>query len=177
MRLQVPLERCATATRLAPAAPAAPRAAAATGAASAATTAGVGSAEVDRSDPQAAPKTALPTVAPAVVVATAGDVQELQWLRLDSSLRGSSSLADLNEFWRCLRGLFVQRETRELQAAQLLALGEAISPHLGEATRAHGHAELSCAGLLRRKTSILFYARRGGSDSNRLGTCSHVFPC
>ena len=48
-----------------------------------------------------------------------------------------------------------------------------LSPHLVEATRAHGHAEPSCAGLLRRNNlfysilfdSILFYRRDKGYDA------------
>ena len=35
-----------------------------------------------------------------------------------------------------------------------LAISGTLSPHLGEATRAHGHAELSCAELLRRKNRL-----------------------
>ena len=79
-------------------------------------------------------------------------VTELQWLRLDKSLRASLTLDEINDFWSLLRGLFVRREvklrfriptslhdtrivkpcvrvaqTRELQAAQLLALGVRMS--------------------------------------------------
>ena len=49
--------------------------------------------------------------------------------------------------------------------------GARLSPHLGEATRGQGHAELSCAGLLRRKTlfySILYWQVRVGHDGRRL---------
>jgi hypothetical protein len=41
--------------------------------------------------------------------------------------RGNLTLAELSTFWGLLRGLFVRRETRELQAAQLLALGVRMS--------------------------------------------------
>ena len=47
------------------------------------------------------------------------------------------------------------REAERLVAAAV-AQARALSPHVGEATRAHGHAELSHAGLLRRKH--LFYS-------------------
>ena len=50
-------------------------------------------------------------------------IDELSWLRLSAPARAGLSLDDVNTFWRCLFGLFVRRETHELQAAQLLALG------------------------------------------------------
>ena len=49
-------------------------------------------------------------------------IGELQWLRLGSSVREGVSLTELNEFWSLLRSLYMRRETRSLQAAQLLAL-------------------------------------------------------
>ena len=54
-------------------------------------------------------------------------IGELQWLRLGSSVREGVSLTELNEFWTLLRSLYMRRETRSLQAAQLLALGVRMS--------------------------------------------------
>ena len=42
-------------------------------------------------------------------------------------MREGVSLDDINEFWSLLRSLFVRRETRSLQAAQLVALGVRLS--------------------------------------------------
>ena len=39
-----------------------------------------------------------------------------------------------------------------------------VAPMLGEAARAHGHAEPSCAGLLRREAR--FYSKREGAHRN-----------
>lgn len=59
--------------------------------------------------------------------ATAPLIGELQWLRLASAVREGVSRDDINQFWSLLRSLFVKRETRSLQAAQLLALGVRMS--------------------------------------------------
>jgi hypothetical protein len=72
-------------------------------------------------------------------------VTELQWLRLTQEMRAGLSLAELDSFWRALRGHFVRRETRELQAAQLLALGIRI----GEEKNAQRMRILEHLGLLR----------------------------
>lgn len=53
-------------------------------------------------------------------------ITELEWLRLATAQRDGVGLDELNDFWRCLRSHFVRRETRELQAAQLLAVGVRI---------------------------------------------------
>ena len=72
------------------------------------------------SAPGAASSPAPPT--PACTASAA--VSELAWLRLSQSDRmAAGSREELNEFWSLLRGLFVRRETGQLQAAQLLALG------------------------------------------------------
>ena len=42
-------------------------------------------------------------------------------------MREGVPLSDINAFWHLLRGLFIRRETLELQAAQLLALGIRMS--------------------------------------------------
>ena len=69
--------------------------------------------------------------APASIAAPLSSVTpligELQWLRLGSSVREGVSLTELNEFWSLLRSLYMRRETRSLQAAQLLALGVRMS--------------------------------------------------
>lgn len=61
------------------------------------------------------------------IAAPPSTIPELQWLRCPASTRGNLTLAELSTFWGLLRGLFVRRETRELQAAQLLALGVRMS--------------------------------------------------
>ena len=50
-------------------------------------------------------------------------IPEANWLRLDAKQRAGHTLADTNEFWVLLQGLFVRRGVREVSAAQLLALG------------------------------------------------------
>ena len=54
-------------------------------------------------------------------------ISELSFLRLTPTVRDGISLETLNEFWGVLRSLFIRRETQELQAAQLLALGVRMS--------------------------------------------------
>ena len=55
------------------------------------------------------------------------------------------------------------------------ASGGRLSPHLGEATCAHGLAELSCAGLLWREQYTLYYrARREGTGGGRSGVKAKV---
>ena len=85
------------------------------------------------------PRYAAPAPAPAqsldppppLATSSPAAVSELTYLRLSHSVRDGVSLDDLNTFWEVLRSLFVRRETRELQAAQLLALVPEIcaSPH------------------------------------------------
>ena len=48
------------------------------------------------------------------------------------------------------QGLSWTFRMRESHGVVHVLCGHVLSAHLGEATRAHGHAELSCAGLLRR---------------------------
>ena len=80
--------------------------------------------------PPPPPPVAAPGVAASAgppLTATAALIGELQWLRLGSTVREGVSLDDINEFWSLLRSLFVRRETRSLQAAQLVALGVRLS--------------------------------------------------
>ena len=62
-------------------------------------------------------------------------------------------------------------EHSHLHAALGLSHLDQLSPHLGEATRAHGRAELSCAGLLRRKHR--FCSITSTSAPRRAGTTTH----
>lgn len=74
-------------------------------------------------DVSSAPSASARQPPPAVTIAAPHAIDELTWLRLSPTHREAVSLEDVNTFWRVLRGLFVKRETHELQAAQLLALG------------------------------------------------------
>ena len=60
-------------------------------------------------------------------LATSPLIGELQWLRLGTAVREGASLEEVNQFWSLLRSLYVRRETKSLQAAQLLALGVRMS--------------------------------------------------
>ena len=72
-----------------------------------------------------AEEVAAPRCLKAAAVGTA--ISETQWLRLEPKARAGHGLADLNEFWALLHGLFQRRQDPEVSAAQLLALGLRIS--------------------------------------------------
>jgi hypothetical protein len=77
------------------------------------------------SPPETLPQAVPPALG--VPVTSPMEISEPSWLRLSGTVRGEVSLKDLNAFWAVLRSLFARRETRELAAAQLLALGVRMS--------------------------------------------------
>ena len=68
------------------------------------------------------------------------EVTELQWLRLETTLRGSLSRDELNSFWQLLHGLFLRKEVRRASAHKAHNLGRpqptwaAHNPQLGPPT-------------------------------------------
>ena len=68
----------------------------------------------------------VPAASTAAAPAASATLSELEWLKIPSAERKGLAFGDLSEFWTKLKGLFEKREAKELQAAQLLALGVRI---------------------------------------------------